>query len=356
MVIFSEFTRDHYIINIPLQPVNNLCFSLHFRALQAYNLGTTSYFVDLIQKKGRRIKPRKSVPNPQSRARDRIIIDLDPQRRQSDCHIDMAQTARAILQKEDQNGLEKLFRMDELLKALKDRNEYSQPAIVIEKFTTGKDSNSDLDDTSKPNSINISSQDCLIMNTFNDNTKSSVKERIESTPFKKSSFYNNKNELLPQMPINQRSRLQSPKTHRQIEQIRPSPLVLEKIRGQLDKRLPKISTPTISPFTLEFSKKQKWKKISRMIQLAQDDEAIKNNQVYLESSQINSASGTKKFLQRIEDEIGFSKQQFATKPSFMKQNFKPETHKKYREAGGVAMTNRQAEVLQSFHDYEYALV
>lgn len=62
------------------------------------------------------------------------------------------------------------------------------------------------------------------------------------------------------------------------------------------------------------------------------------NQQY-ESDIINSASGTKRFLSKIEAEICLKKALY-TKPHFLKNNFKPETLRKYRQSGGIPPSNR----------------
>lgn len=91
----------------------------------------------------------------------------------------------------------------------------------------------------------------------------------------------------------------------------------------------------VSPTIVDRMKKANWRKISKMIQLARDEHEINSNTVALESQTLVSPIGAKHFLSRIEEDIGLKKSKFAIKPHFMKQNFRPETLKKYRDNGGV---------------------
>lgn len=92
-----------------------------------------------------------------------------------------------------------------------------------------------------------------------------------------------------------------------------------------------------------------------MIQLAKDDKDLQNNEFHLESQNINSARGTKNFLKRIEEDIGVQKSKYLSRPGFMKSTFKPDTLRKFRQNGGVAPTNRQADLLNQVFDYECLL-
>lgn len=76
-----------------------------------------------------------------------------------------------------------------------------------------------------------------------------------------------------------------------------------------------------------------------MIQLVKDQHDLDTDNLNLESSNINSAGGTKRFLQRIEEDIGLRKAKYVHKPSFMKNTFKPETLKRFRESGGKPPSN-----------------
>ena len=58
----------------------------------------------------------------------------------------------------------------------------------------------------------------------------------------------------------------------------------------------------------------------------------------LESNKINSARETKKFLKKVEEDIGLKKLKYG-KPHFLKNSFKPETLKRYRENGGKPPLN-----------------
>lgn len=78
-----------------------------------------------------------------------------------------------------------------------------------------------------------------------------------------------------------------------------------------------------------------------MIQNVRDERDRQNENKNLESDKINSASETKSFLKKIEDDIGFQKARFTSKASFLKCSFKPETMRKFREGGGLPPSNRQ---------------
>ena len=102
----------------------------------------------------------------------------------------------------------------------------------------------------------------------------------------------------------------------------------------------KNSSNLASPFIVDKQlKRANWKKISKMISLARDKAEIESDAIQLESSNINSASGTKRFLARIEEDIGIKK--LKLKPTFLKSQFKPDTMERYRGNGGVAPTNIQ---------------
>lgn len=76
-----------------------------------------------------------------------------------------------------------------------------------------------------------------------------------------------------------------------------------------------------------------------------------------ESDLINSARETKRFLQKVEADIGLKKALYA-KPHFLKNTFKPETLKKYRQAGGIPPSNRQVYLNEEMivYDYNYNLL
>ncbi len=76
-----------------------------------------------------------------------------------------------------------------------------------------------------------------------------------------------------------------------------------------------------------------------MIQLRKDEIELRRDKPVMESDHINSPTEAKKFLQKIENEIGLSKVLNA-KPSYFKSNFKPETLRKFRLSGGFPPSNR----------------
>jgi hypothetical protein len=72
----------------------------------------------------------------------------------------------------------------------------------------------------------------------------------------------------------------------------------------------KSKTELVSPSIVEKIKKANWKKISRMLIMARDEQDMATDNLNLESQNIDSARGTKKFLDRIENDIGVQKIRF----------------------------------------------
>ena len=66
-------------------------------------------------------------------------------------------------------------------------------------------------------------------------------------------------------------------------------------------------TTVVSPNIVDKIRKANWKKISKMLAMARDDQDLASNNLNLESSNINSVGGTKRFLQKVENDIGVKK-------------------------------------------------
>ncbi len=59
--------------------------------------------------------------------------------------------------------------------------------------------------------------------------------------------------------------------------------------------------------------------------------------------------GTKRFLQKVENDIGVQKLKHMQKVSFLKTSFKSDTLKKFRDNNGVPLSNRHAEIVNQVY-------
>eukprot|EP00347_Sterkiella_histriomuscorum_P000526 403375513 len=266
-----------------------------------------------------------------------------------------------LIQIQDQQEENKIYRLDELLKALRGNQQKQQELPQIKAFQI--DTESDESQSKSQEGTRIRFQIKQLITTSNVNRQETPRgrtprqEETESStrtaqqiklfsPLKlhvQESPISSLPPIILQSPMTQRN---SPRTSRLQDVQRPSPLKIKMNSRQ--------QFPSLSPFTADKLRKTNWKKISQMIQLAQDQHELDTDNLNLESSNINSACGTKRFLQRIEEDIGIKKSKFMQKPSFMKSTFKPETLRRFRQNGGVAPTNSQAEQNNQLSDYDYS--
>lgn len=86
----------------------------------------------------------------------------------------------------------------------------------------------------------------------------------------------------------------------------------------------------------------------KLVQTERDYTTGEKESSNLESSKMaTNASCTKRFLAKIEEDIGVRKVGYG-KPHFLKAHFRAETIKKYRDNGGIPPSNEQASLRDNF--------
>lgn len=115
-------------------------------------------------------------------------------------------------------------------------------------------------------------------------------------------------EELPSLRQSHYEKKPSPPRQRQDgERSRPSPLRIE--QKSTKSRLPEVlgNKSLVSPTIIDKVRQANWKKISKMLILARDQQDMAMNTLSLESENINSVNGTKRFLEKVENDIGLQK-------------------------------------------------